>query len=293
MQVMVKPGTYVVAVSGGVDSMALLHILQNRPGLRLIVAHFDHGIRDDSHLDRKLIEQVTKTHKLPFVFAKGKLGPSASEATARTARYKFLKSVAESSGAKAIITAHHQDDLLETALLNMFRGTGRRGLTSLKNTDGIIRPLLNYPKERIKEYANTNKVAWREDSTNADVRYRRNYIRHNFMTKITPGERAQFVILLEKMAELNEQLDAVIINLLHTQPAVDVIDRQWFALLPHDVSKEVLHHWFTRHGVKDINKRRIEQLVTSLKTAKPLTTHEVSKKHKIKLTKKTAKLSKV
>lgn len=261
--------------------MALLHALNKQPSLKLIVAHFDHGIREDSHLDRELVEQYAKNSHLPFVHTKGMLGPKASEATAREARYKFLKSVQESSGAQAIVTGHHQDDMLETALLNMLRGTGRRGLTALKSTDGIIRPLLMYPKERIKEYATTHKLAWREDSTNTDLHYRRNYIRHNFMTKLTPGQRAQFVILLDKLAEINTEIDKELISLLHTQPATDTIDRDWFIGLPHDISREVLHHWLSRHGAPDLNRKRIEQLVVAIKTAKPSTTHDVSKKYKL------------
>src|SRR4051794_19867846 len=122
--VLPKPGSYVVAVSGGVDSMALLHYLQTRPGIKLTVAHFDHGIRDDSPEDRKLAQEVAKSYKLPFVYHEGRLGGEASEATARAARYDFLNKVRRSSQAQAIITAHHQDDLLETAILNMLRGTG-------------------------------------------------------------------------------------------------------------------------------------------------------------------------
>jgi tRNA(Ile)-lysidine synthetase-like protein len=270
--------------------MVLLDILRKRPGVKLTVAHFDHGIRDDSHLDKKFVEQMAKSHGLPFVHGKGFLGPAASEATAREARYNFLHAVQNASAAKAIITAHHQDDLIETALLNILRGTGRRGLTSLKSTDGIIRPLLSHPKERIKTYASDNKIGWREDSTNADARYRRNYLRQNVMSKLTPGQRAQLYILLEDLATINDKLDAEIINMLHVQPALDTIERNWFIALPHDVSQEVLHFWLTNRKIKNLNRRRIDQLVTAIKTGKSNTVHEVNKKHKIHLTKTTAQI---
>lgn len=277
-----------MAVSGGVDSMVLLDMLRKRPGVKLTIAHFDHGIRDDSHLDKSFVEKIAKNHKLPFVHAKGKLGPAASEANAREARYNFLESVRRACGAQGIITAHHQDDVLETAILNLLRGTGRRGLTSLRSTDGIVRPLLPHAKQRVRDYAHANKIAWREDSTNKDIRYRRNHVRHNIMTKFTPGERAQLQFLLEDVAHVNDKLDAEIINLLHTQPAHDKIDRSWFIALPHDVSTEVMHHWLAQRNVPNLNRRRIEQLVTVLKTGLPNTIHDVSKKHKIHLSKKTA-----
>src|SRR5689334_5856697 len=115
MDVSLSPGSYVVAVSGGVDSMTLLDLLRQQPHLKLVVAHFDHGIRPDSYVDRQLIQDVTKRHNVPFVFDTASLGSGASEATARQARYNFLRRVHNATGAKAIVTAHHQDDLLETA----------------------------------------------------------------------------------------------------------------------------------------------------------------------------------
>src|SRR5882724_1815869 len=134
----IKPGRYVVATSGGVDSMALLHLLyqmsrDSDAGWWLTVAHFDHGIRSDSAEDRQLVQAIARQYGLPFVYDEGRLGPGASEATARQARYSFLHQVLGASGARAIMTAHHQDDVLETAIFNLIRGTGRKGLTSLGN----------------------------------------------------------------------------------------------------------------------------------------------------------------
>src|SRR5665213_799396 len=138
MNVDLVPGKYVVAVSGGVDSISLLHILQAQPGVRLIVAHFDHGIREDSVEDRRLVQNVAREYRLPFVYDAGNLGVDTSEAAARQARYRFLRRVQQASGARAIVTAHHQDDLLETAILNLLRGTGRKGLTALSNRSDMI-----------------------------------------------------------------------------------------------------------------------------------------------------------
>jgi tRNA(Ile)-lysidine synthase len=292
MQVLVSPGTYVLAVSGGVDSMVLLDVLAKRPGVKLIVAHFDHGIREDSHLDRHLVQDVAKRNKLPFVYHRANLGMNASEAKARQERYKFLKGVQKASGAKAIITAHHQDDALETAVHNLLRGTRRRGLSSLRSTDGFIRPLLSYPKERLIDYANNHQLLWREDSTNQDTRYKRNYIRHRLLAPLTAAQRQQFRILIEEITKLNDHIDSELVNLLHVQPTVNQIDRNWFVLLPHAVAKEVLHHWLTRHGVKDVSNKRIEKLVINLKTGKAGKSFDADKKTKIHLTNKTISIKK-
>jgi tRNA(Ile)-lysidine synthase len=281
MRITVGAGTYVVAVSGGVDSMVLLDMLRQRPGMKLVVAHYDHGIRADSAEDRKLVQAFARKHGLPFVHLEGKLGAKTSEAAARTARYAFLDGIKQVSGARAVITAHHQDDVLETAIINLLRGTGRRGLTSLKSTDDIVRPLLGYDKEQIREYADKHAVPWREDSTNSDTTYLRNHVRHNVVTKLSDGQRAELEILIEQLRIVNNELDTQLESLLHVQPATDIIDRKWFINLPHDVSRELLVAWLRKHGVQNITKKFIEKLVVALKTGKPGTRANIDSRHSI------------
>src|SRR6478752_10282835 len=105
MKVVVEPGRYVLAVSGGVDSMTLLDILAKKPGVELIVAHFNHGIREDSGQDEELVGQAAATYGLVFEIGSAQLGKNASEAAARDARYGFLRQVQAKYKAKAIITA--------------------------------------------------------------------------------------------------------------------------------------------------------------------------------------------
>ncbi len=283
MRISVGAGTYVLAVSGGVDSMVLLDLLRQRPGIKLIVAHYDHGIRADSAADRKLVQEVAKKHGLAFVHKAGKLGHQTSEAKARTARYKFLESVKRASGAKAIITAHHQDDVLETAIINMLRGSGRRGLTSLKSVDGLLRPLAGHTKDQILDYAEEHALLWREDKTNADTKYLRNYIRLNVLPKFTDGQRAQLVILLERLRTINDELDAHLTGLLHTQPALNQLDRAWFICLPHDVAKEILHAWLKRHGARDVTKKTIERLIVAMKTGKNGQHFDVDNRYRVSI----------
>lgn len=285
MRIQVGAGTYVVAVSGGVDSMVLLDLLRERPGLKLIVAHYDHGIRPDSHKDRELVQDISKKHGLTFVQEQGKLGAGASEAKARTARYAFLNKTKKASGSKAIITAHHQDDVLETAIMNLLRGSGRKGLTSLKSTDSIRRPLLEFSKDQLREYAEEHALSWHEDETNQDINHLRNYIRHKVLPKFSEGQRAQLVILLENLRDTNKELDEHILGLLHVQPALNELDRRWFIALPHDVAKEILHAWLTRHDVRDVNRKMIDRLVIAMKTGKTGQYLDVDHKHKIHIKK--------
>lgn len=289
---MVKPGRYVAAVSGGVDSMALLDLLRKRPGLKLTVAHLDHGIRSDSKQDRQLVQAAALQHGLPFVHAKAELGANASEATARQVRYEFLNKIKKHSGASAVITAHHQDDLLETVIHNMIRGTKRRGFSSLKSTDGIIRPLLNYSKEQLTDYAHANKLHWREDSTNADLKYRRNYIRHKLLAKMTDAQKAQLKILIAEMHDVNQEIDRLLMNVIHQQPDTHALDKNWFHKLPHQLAKEVLHGWLYQRGVQNLTNKQIEQLVVAAKTGKPGKKYPVDKQHFFKISKSRLELNK-
>lgn len=264
-----QPGTYVVAVSGGVDSMALLDMLSKHPGLNLVVAHLDHGIREDSHIDRQLVQEVAESHGLPIVVHEAKLGPGASEAAARHARYEFLHKVRVASGARAIVTAHHQDDLLETAVLNLLRGTGRRGLSSLRSTDTVVRPFLHISKQELYEHARANSLPWREDVTNYDTTLKRNHVRRNVLPRLKPEEREQLLNIVRRMHDLNDEIDALLINHLHVRLDRDELERHWFIQLPHAVSREILHAWLRRHSINDLDSKTIERLVVAAKTFAP------------------------
>lgn len=285
MKIAVEPGKYVVAVSGGVDSMALLDMLLRAPGVELAVAHFDHGIRADSALDRKLVQRVANAHNVPFFYETAALGPHASEATARTARYKFLHSIREEVGAQAIVTAHHQDDMLETAILNLLRGTGRLGLSSLRSHSDLLRPLLHASKQDILAYAQTHHLEWREDSTNQNEQYLRNYIRRALLPTWSERQRAQLLGHIAHAARVNEEIDALLANALHAQASDDQLDRAWFIALPYAVSTEMLAAWLRRHDVRDFDQKRIHQLAVAAKTLVPGKQRDVSAHYILRITK--------
>lgn len=261
-------GRYVVAVSGGVDSVVLLHMLAQRPDVRLSVAHFDHGIRQDSAEDRRFVQALARQYGLPFVYQAGKLGSKASEAQARRARYEFLHQVRRSSGAAGLITAHHQDDVLETVILNLLRGTGRRGLSSLKSTDVIKRPLLQVPKNELLRYAKREGLEWHEDSTNLDEGYLRNYIRLRILPRFAKTDREALLQIAEKAAGSNQVLDRELANYLHLQPTRSTLSRSQFILLPHQVAREVMAAWLQANSGVELSKQLLERLVVAAKTAR-------------------------
>ncbi len=285
MHVTLEPGRYVVAVSGGVDSVVLLDMLSKLPHLKLTIAHFDHGIRDDSADDRRHVEALAKRYHLPFVYHHGKLGKGASEASARSARYTFLHQVRVATGAQAIITAHHQDDLLETAVLNLIRGTGRKGLASLQSTDVIKRPLLHMTKRQLHAYALAKKLEWREDSTNSDEAYLRNYIRRKIMPRFSIAQRKQLLEHIEASRHRNRELEHHLINYLHSQPHVHQLHRGHFVQLPHGVAREVLATWLRGVGIRQFDKKTLERLVIGIKTGNPGTILDIIEGHHLHLSK--------
>ncbi len=305
-----EPGSYIVAVSGGVDSMALLHMLHSTnkgpKHWRLTVAHFDHGMRPDSIVDRQLVQATARHYGFPFVYDRTVLGEGASEDIARRARYEFLHKVRASSGAGSIITAHHQDDMLETAILNLIRGTGRRGLTSLKSTDIIKRPLLHLTKQDLINYARANKLKWREDSTNVDPRYLRNHLRHNLLPKFPDDDKQKLLKIIRSMHKLNAEIDNEL-KTIHkyvrgstshkpkqypnslnqggkfVQGSTSHMNRGRFIMLPHAVAREVMLDWLRGQNVQDITGPMLERLVIAAKTLPVGKQSNVDKNLKMKI----------
>ncbi len=199
-----EAGTYIIAVSGGVDSVVLLDALRLQKNITLIVAHFDHGIRSNSRDDERFVASLAARYQLAYVYERRQLGLAASEETARQARYDFLYRIKSEHNARSIITAHHGDDVVETMIINVIRGTGWRGLCSLKNTPDLCRPLLTFSKAQITAYAERQHLTWKEDSTNADEKHLRNAIRQRLMPLVNHDS---WLDLYEKQVRLAAQVD--------------------------------------------------------------------------------------
>lgn len=272
--VLSSPGTYVVAVSGGVDSMVLLDLLARQKDYDLIVAHVDHGIRPDSAEDRRLVGQVAQALNVPFEYYEAGLDSEASEDTARKVRYDFLFDTARRHGAHAVVTAHHQDDVLETAVINIMRGTNRKGLTSLASREGVERPLLDMPKRDIIMYAEDKGLEWHEDSTNFDTDYLRNYARHELLPRFDTADRARLLQIISGLRTTNSELDELLGRQLAEQAGGE-LNRGWFAALPHTVARETMAAWLRGNGLRDFDAKALERLVVAAKTAEAGKTFDV------------------
>jgi tRNA(Ile)-lysidine synthase len=263
-----KPGRYVIAVSGGVDSVSLLDIISKQKDVELIVAHLNHGIRDDSKLDQKLVGDLSKQYGFKYETKTLALGSNASEQLAREARYEFLSSVMRDHHAQAIITAHHSDDVIETSIINLLRGTGRKGVTSLRSSEHLIRPLLDISKDEIKQYATQHNLVWREDLTNVDLKYSRNQIRHRLAKNNDQSTVNKLRSQINNLKLTNELLDKEIDDLLVIMTKDHKLDRLQFINLSYKLALEVMADWLRKSAINSFDSRLLNKLVVAAKTYK-------------------------
>lgn len=190
---LLPPGSRVLtAVSGGCDSICLLHLLWTKReewGLEVSAAHYEHGIRGEASLrDAAFVEDFCRARGIPCAVEHGDVPAFAREQglgieeAARRLRYAFLEHTADQLGCDRIATAHNADDNAETMLLNLVRGSGLRGLGGIPPVRGrIVRPLLRVTRQEIEEYLRENGLPHVEDASNADERYRRNRLRQRVL----------------------------------------------------------------------------------------------------------------
>lgn len=254
---------YIVAVSGGVDSVALLDMLYKTDQHQLVVAHFDHGIRPDSADDAHLVADLAEKYDLPFVSERAELGPDASEEKARDYRYSFLREVAKAHSAR-IVTAHHADDVVETIALNLTRGTGWRGLAVLDSD--IVRPLLHVNKEFLVQYAKANNLKWHEDSTNSSDKYTRNRLRRR-LADIDQETKTKLLNLRDEQVALKKQIEHELASLVGDGPQYD---RYFFINLPKESAIECLRHVTNAR----LTRPQLGRALLAIKTAKPGTIYQ-------------------
>jgi len=187
--------TVLAACSGGTDSIVLLNLLaalRSAGGPRVVCAHFEHGIRgEESRADARFVEEFCGTREIPFVLERGDVPASARayrlsmETAARKCRYDFLRRVCADQKCTRIILAHHADDLAETVLMRILRGTGPAGLAAMREDDGILlRPFLSVTRAEIEAYAEQHALNPRHDATNDLPDARRNCIRNILMPQL-------------------------------------------------------------------------------------------------------------
>lgn len=207
--------TVLVAVSGGADSVALLHVLMTlAPELSLClhVLHVDHGLRPDSGRDAELVRHLATRLGLPAAVERVTVATGGSlEAEARAARYAALEAHARRVGAQRIALGHTADDQAETVLMRMLDGAGVRGLAGIPPVRGrIIRPLIETRRRDLVAALEAAGIGWIEDPSNRDARFLRNRIRHELLPMLAASYNPDVVVALDRIARLcRDTVDAI------------------------------------------------------------------------------------
>ena len=264
-------GLVIVAVSGGSDSVALLHLLlrlSEALGIELHVASLNHGLRGEAgRRDLEFVADLAARWRLPFTIDHADVaGLSAEwviglEQAARRARYAFLARVAREQGSDCVAVGHHAQDQAETILMNIARGSGVGGLRGMRVVSPmpeqadirLLRPLLGVSKEDLESYCRQHNLPFRIDETNADLSYRRNFVRHEIVSRLTrlnPG----FLRAIKRLAEsatVNEEFIAAcfataVMPLLRISPERWQIGKEDFASLHSAMKRRLLQEAFRR-----------------------------------------------
>ena len=255
-----KQKRLLLAVSGGLDSMVLLHLFQELK-CDIAIAHCNFQLRGvESFGDQKFVQDYAEANEIPIFVTQfdteafSKDYRLSTQVAARELRYNWFYELLETEKFDYILTAHHADDNLETFLINLTRGTGLEGLTGIPvQNDRVIRPLLFLSRQEIENYAKTNNIQWREDSSNASDKYVRNKIRHHLipiLKELNPHFMTSFLktegYLLESLAMVEDAA-----NMIYQQVASEEDNQIHFDLnqllrLPNYQS--YLYQWLKEYG---------------------------------------------
>lgn len=262
-------------------------VIRNHPKEKIIVAHFDHSLRgEESDGDRELVANYCKRENIVFEVQKMDIAflseteKTSIEASARKYRYEFLFRVKEQYGAKYILTAHHQDDRIETALFNLIRGTKLGGIHALsESTLPLLRPLLRVPKTKILAYARESKISFHEDSSNTDTMYLRNHLRHNILPefeKINSEYRRALENFIDYTSELKTWIDEEIQVFLMEWESFPV---SLFEKKSIFFQKEIIRYFYEKahHGTIWLSEGNIDEFLRFILTANGGTTKEIGK----------------
>jgi tRNA(Ile)-lysidine synthase len=263
----------ILGISGGSDSVFLFHIMLLTKS-KFICAHLNHNLRgSESDEDQIFCTKLCTTHNIPLYKRSIKIKNLSQklkkgiEETGRNERYKFFNYLAKKHKASFIITAHHADDNVETILLNLIRGAGLSGISGMTQMqDNIFRPLLYVSKSEILDYLKSKKIPFREESSNKDTSYRRNFIRHEILPLIlkknpsfTKTISKNTLILKEIEDFLNTEAKKFLKN--HSNPLNTQIDAKAFRKAHPSLQKQIIRNLTQKYDIKSINIDEIIDLI--------------------------------
>jgi len=293
-----KESTVIVGVSGGRDSLALIHaLITQRKDLIVIPAHVNHGLRLTADDDAAFTEGMMQRWELPCKIYKPRAPKSGNtEAWGREKRYEYFEKLRKKHKASFILTAHHQDDDFESMMLHFLRGTRVKGLSGMiLQRETILRPLLFTSREDINEYVEKLQIPYVDDPTNKDENYARNFLRHKVipvLKHVYPTLQSRWQEQKEYWLELQEMLEVSAECFLDEFLTKDGLNRNAYKELPFPVRATVLEIWF-----RETTEKLVRDSDTIHRWDKAIRTFPSRKKTEwddgkfLVMTKETAKLS--
>ena len=272
-----------VALSGGLDSCVLLHLLVSIKQVlpwSLQVIHVNHGLQEEADRWQEFCEALCTQYQVPVQTVRLGLRPKPGEsleAVAREARYKAIAGVMETGD--LVFTAQHQDDQAETLLLQLLRGSGPAGIAGMPvvsrfHPGWLARPLLDYSRGSLEAYAEQHQLQWLEDPSNRDLRYDRNYIRHEVMpllrsrwpsAPVTLSRAAKFSGELQSLAkeEAQSDLESVIL------PDRSGLSIQALRCLSSVRLRNLLRYWFNQQGAPTPHSKKLMRIELEVVNGRP------------------------
>ncbi len=263
----------IVGISGGADSVFLFEMLKD---YQIVIAHVNHCLRaKESEKDQIFVAKLAKDHPFELlkkdIKAQSKLQKSGLEETGRKIRYEFFEKLAKKHHSNFILTAHHADDNAETIILNMARGAGLKGLSGMQEIEDykkfkLLRPLLNINKQYIKNYLKLKKISFREDQSNNDKTYTRNFIRHEIiplLKKINPNLTSTIAKNAKILRETNDFLEQKAQQWIDKNFKNHNFDAKKFRNLSPVIQKTVLTQIYKKltNNTKNLEAKHFEEVL--------------------------------
>lgn len=274
-------GPIVIGVSGGSDSMALLHYIIHNYKDKIIVVNINHNIRKESYIEEEYIKKISKQNNLIFECMKiTNYTKNNFENEAREKRYRFYEEILKKYNSKFLFLAHHADDLIETIIMKMIRGSnilGYSGIKKMTKKDNyyIVRPFIDYTKEEILDYIKLNNITYFEDYTNKDTTYTRNRIRTNMLPLLKKEDKLVHKKFIKYSKTLNEYSDYTNYEIEKNMKEVynkNKLELNKFKNLHPFLKKHILYHIINdiyNNKTNTIKEKNILNILSIIESNKP------------------------
>jgi len=281
---------YIVAVSGGCDSMVLLDLCR-QSGLRIVIAHVNYGLRgENSDADESLVKRYCVQYDVPFeaihiIEDDWTAHPGSTQEAARKMRYSWFELLMKKHGAWRVLTAHHANDQTETMLMQFIRGGAGKSVYGMASDNGVVlRPLLGATRAELRLFAQQHAVPWREDQSNQSDVYTRNKLRHHIVPviesinpKIHDGIQQRAEWIHQEQTLLDFTLSDKLKSLTHHDGNIQLMAATTLHALPY--RGILLWHWLQPHGFSSEVVVAINHKATAQNQTEPAwfasNTHEV------------------